>query len=49
MKDLFKSQAHPDSWVAEAKCCKTWYVLMPYPIRKCGICGERPVVDWNTK
>ena len=36
-----------DTWVAEATCCKTWYVLLPYPVRKCGECGERPVVDWH--
>ena len=27
-----------------AVCCTEWTVVIGYPIRRCGLCGEIPVV-----
>jgi len=40
-----RAGAMEGSWVAKARCCTEWYVLLPYPIRKCGICGEVPTLE----
>ena len=31
-----------------AHCCRDWPVLATAPISRCGICGERPVIVWDT-
>ena len=37
-----------DALVVTAHCCRDWPVLATAPIGHCGICGERPVIIWNT-
>ena len=31
-----------------ARCCTDWPVAFGWPYGRCGICGERPVIDWGT-
>ena len=35
--------------VLTAYCCREWPVYVYYQIRRCGLCGEIPVVDWRDR
>lgn len=42
LTDESEAQCIPSTPIVSRRCCRVWPIVVGYPVRRCGLCGEVP-------